>query len=859
MRSSLWQIRLVGSFLIVLLLSSLITTSSIRAANVDYLIMLHPGLSESVVSEFVTFKENQGFIVQVTSVDSITRSSSGSDDAEKIRNYLKNMQSKQGLKYVLLVGDPYDAKNQDEQSTGGAIPMRYTFPLKGEKEFTDTIEDDLFRIPTDLYYADLTGDWDSDRDGFFGEFGEDKANLVPEIYIGRIPFDDKTSVQMILGKSMAYEIRTQKTKESALLMATNNSMSETYSDSATLMEVMWKDFLQKNNVSRTTFYEKEGVHPSSFETDYSLNKANVLQQLKKQTVGFSVIVSNGGFMDDLMRRIWKRDSNYNDEPDEEEGEWISILDTDDASELSPDNTSVFFLTGYMPNAIDWEEGDCIGKELLLTKAAAVLGESRLGYFTIDWEEKYDGGMHSIVYYFCNALTSGKSIGESLYKSFAYTTEHDWYNAFSHGSLYGDPSLGLQEIKSVEVNPPAAPKNLKASKSGSQIVLTWTPSIKGTYSIDGYSIFRGTSSDILSYVTNVSANVAAWTDNNVKAGTRYYYYVKAFDIKKNYSPESNTVSMMIEEENKDTTPPRIIITNPESGTKTSEASLLITGVITDDDSGVDEARINNTRLSLSSEGEFTYRASLVIGTNTFNITASDKAGNENDVTITILREKEAPKEDKSPPMIKVFYPKYGETTKEDSIEVNGRIWDDDSGIDRATINQKSLKLMSDGTFEYTLLLSTGTNKIILEAWDKANNYSKEELFVILQQETVIILVIGDKKAMVNGFEVPLDVSPSIIKGRTFVPIRFISEAFGAEVEWDGETRTVRIFLEKTNTRVTLQIDNTIARINERIITLDAPPTIIQGRTLVPIRFIAEAFGAQVDWDGVLRKVTIRLTL
>ncbi|MDD4663705.1 MAG: stalk domain-containing protein [Caldisericia bacterium] len=859
MRNSLWQNRMTCSFVIVLLLGSLITTSSIKAANVDYLIILHPGLSESVVSEFVTFKENQGFIMQVTSVDSITRSTSGTDNAEKIRNYLKNMQSKQGLKYALLIGDPYDAKNQDEQSTGGAIPMRYTFPLKGKKEYTNKSEDDVYRVPTDLYYADLSGDWDSDRDGFFGEFGEDKANLVPEVFIGRIPFDDESSVQTILDKSMAYEIRAQKTKESALLMATNNSMSETYSDSATLMEAMWNDFLQKNHISRTTFYEKEGVHPSSFETDYSLNKTNVLQQLQKKTVGFSVIVSNGGFMDDLMRRIWKRDSNYNDEPDEEEGEWISILDTNDASELSPENTSVFFLTGYMPNAIDWEDGECIGKELLLTKAAAVLGESRLGYFTIDWKEKYDGGMHSILYYFCNSLTSGKSIGESLYKSFAYTTEHDWYNAFSHGSLYGDPSIGLQEIKSVEVNPPAAPKNLKATKNTSQIVLTWTPSVKGTYSIDGYSIFRGTSSDILSYVTNVSSSVATWTDNNVKAGTRYYYYVKAFDIKKNYSTESNTVSMIIEEEKKDTTPPRIIITNPESGAKTLEESVLITGTITDDDSGVDEARINSTKLTLSKDGSFSHKAPLDIGLNTFKISTSDKAGNEDSVTITVQREKVIPKEDKTPPMIKVFYPKNGESTKEDSMEINGRIWDEGTGIDRATINQKSLKLMSDGTFEYTLLLSNGTNKIIIEAWDKANNYNKEELFMILQQETVIILIIGDKKAMINGFEVPLDVPPSIIKGRTFVPIRFISEAFGAEVEWDAETRTVRIFLEKTNTRVTLQINNTIARINERIVTLDAPPTIIQGRTLVPIRFIAEAFGAQVDWDGVLRKVTIRLTI
>jgi len=857
--NSIMKRRLSGSVISAIMIISLITPIPAKAANIDFLIILPKNLSESVVSEFVSFKEQQGFEIQVTPVDEITKSTTGSDDAEKIRNYLKNMQSRQGLQYALLIGDPYDEDYQDSLSTGGEIPMCYVFPLKDSHTYTNTISEDIFRIPTDLYYADLSGNWDSDGDGYFGEFGQDKANLVPEIYVGRIPFNERSEVEAILAKSMAFEKRTKKSKESALLMAANNSLSETYSDHAILMEVMWKDFLQKNNFSRTTFYEKEGVLPSQYACDYSLNKKNVLEQLNKKTVGLSVLVSNGGYMDDLMRRIWKKDSNYNDEPDEDEGEWISVLDTNDAADLSGENASVFFVTGYMPNAADWEEGDCVGKELIRTKAAALVGDTRLGYFFSNWEEKFDGGMHSIIYYFCNALTSGKSVGEALFKSFAYTSESDWYNAFSYGCLWGDPSLGLQEIKSEEIIPPGAPKSLRATKSDSNVVLNWTPSVKGTYTIDGYSVFRGTSSDVLSYVTNVASNESTWTDRTVKSGTRYYYYVKAFDIKNNFSPESNTVSILIEEEKRDSTPPRILITTPDNNTKTEKDFIEVTGYITDDDSGVEEAKLNNTKLTLSSNGSFSQRVNLDLGSNTIRITATDKAGNEATETITVVREKPEEAKDLTAPLIKIFSPKYGETTKEDSIEVHGRVWDEGSGIDRATINQKSLKLSSDGTFEFILLLSTGTNKIIIEAWDKENNYAKEETFVILQQETIIILIIGNNKAMINGFEVPLDVPPSIIKGRTFVPIRFISEAFGAQVDWDGETRTVRIFLEKTNTRVTLQINNTIARVNERIVTLDAPPTIIQGRTLVPIRFIAEAFGAQVDWDGVLRQVTIRLTL
>jgi hypothetical protein len=59
------------------------------------------------------------------------------------------------------------------------------------------------------------------------------------------------------------------------------------------------------------------------------------------------------------------------------------------------------------------------------------------------------------------------------------------------------------------------------------------------------------------------------------------------------------------------------------------------------------------------------------------------------------------------------------------------------------------------------------------------------------------------------------------------------------------------------KVRMQIDNSTARINDRIVTLDAPPKIINNRTFVPIRFISEAFGAKVDWDSGLRMVTITL--
>ncbi|HON82638.1 MAG TPA: stalk domain-containing protein [Caldisericia bacterium] len=131
----------------------------------------------------------------------------------------------------------------------------------------------------------------------------------------------------------------------------------------------------------------------------------------------------------------------------------------------------------------------------------------------------------------------------------------------------------------------------------------------------------------------------------------------------------------------------------------------------------------------------------------------------------------------------------------------------------------------------------------------------------KEEIVITLWVDKPNALINNKEIYIDpdnikVVPFIIPpGRTVVPIRFISETFGAKVDWEGDTKTVRIYLESKNIRITLQVDNKIARLNDKVVTLDAAPLIKEGRTFVPLRFISEAFGAKVDWFSSEKKIVI----
>ena len=100
--------------------------------------------------------------------------------------------------------------------------------------------------------------------------------------------------------------------------------------------------------------------------------------------------------------------------------------------------------------------------------------------------------------------------------------------------------------------------------------------------------------------------------------------------------------------------------------------------------------------------------------------------------------------------------------------------------------------------------------------------------------------------VNGEKVETQVPPTIIDGRTMVPVRDIFEACGAKVNWDANTKTITG--EKGNTTVVMQIDSNMLFINEDVTEMDATPVIIDGRTLAPARYVAESFGGIVDWDA-----------
>jgi len=96
---------------------------------------------------------------------------------------------------------------------------------------------------------------------------------------------------------------------------------------------------------------------------------------------------------------------------------------------------------------------------------------------------------------------------------------------------------------------------------------------------------------------------------------------------------------------------------------------------------------------------------------------------------------------------------------------------------------------------------------------------------------------------NAMSFP-DQQPVIVTGRTLVPVRFVSEALGATVEWVDSTRTV--IIRQGANAIDLPVGSRTIRVNQVSRNIDVPAQLIGGRTMVPLRFISENLGADVEW-------------
>ncbi|MEZ4812387.1 MAG: stalk domain-containing protein [Caldisericia bacterium] len=171
-----------------------------------------------------------------------------------------------------------------------------------------------------------------------------------------------------------------------------------------------------------------------------------------------------------------------------------------------------------------------------------------------------------------------------------------------------------------------------------------------------------------------------------------------------------------------------------------------------------------------------------------------------------------------------------------------LYTEDSDIIRVWVDES--KIEPDTQYKASIIVSSG----LVEAKLPVEHFVKSN-------KKIIEVQIDSKDAKVNGEDFKLENPPFIHIDTTMVPFRFIGEAFGADIKWEADTRTVIAILGKT--LIEIQIDNLEGKINGVKTKLVRAPMIVEGRTFVPFRFIGEAFGADVEWIPETKGVKVTL--
>ena len=128
----------------------------------------------------------------------------------------------------------------------------------------------------------------------------------------------------------------------------------------------------------------------------------------------------------------------------------------------------------------------------------------------------------------------------------------------------------------------------------------------------------------------------------------------------------------------------------------------------------------------------------------------------------------------------------------------------------------------------------------------------------QPRTVLVLRVGSPAMKAGSSSVVLDAPPVIVEGRTLVPIRAVVESLGGTVAWDAASQTVTISVDGTELKLVIGKSN--ALVNGKSTPIDSTnpkvvPQILNNRTMLPLRFVAESLGADVQWEASTETITI----
>lgn len=411
------------------------------APPVDYLIITTNAIApQTEFADFVALKEARGFAVSVATIENIAVVP-GPDLADQIRDYLKANYAQWGLKYLLLIGTPDPDIPDHASDTVGTLPMKLCYP----QSYWTSKPDNEIQAATDYYFTDLTGNWDADGDGYYGEafseFWGFTGDLVPggidyapEIIVGRIPFYDTSDTRYILDNIISYETAGEDydwnvpgsldwRKKVFCITHRLNDQTPTYQFS----EHLRKDITGPGGYSLFVAHDEDyGVTPPPDMLGYATTDIR----------------------DELANRygtvIWACHGR--------EREAENVLESDQCWTIPDDAPPIVLqvccLTGYPEIPLN------LSFRLMENGTVGTICATRSTWYLDGWERPYQGGMQDLGYFMAEELLSrSSSLGEVLQNArnlycFLSGGGYGYHGAnLMTFNLYGEPtcSLGILEI------------------------------------------------------------------------------------------------------------------------------------------------------------------------------------------------------------------------------------------------------------------------------------------------------------------------------------------------------------------------------------------------------------------------------
>ncbi len=450
-------------------------------ASSDYAIITTTTISNHLTElpNLIQHLTHQGHTVTVVTENDFGSLSGQSPNgtAEKIRQWLINQYASLGIEYVLLIGSPDPDDPSDPSDSIGEIPMKMCWPCRTSSSDKES--------PTDYFYADLTGNWDLDGDGYFGEYVGDSSaggvDFTAEVLVGRIPIYDGnySAANTIIRRMIDYETDTNSIawrKRMLLPMAVSNYENEdnegsSRSDGRNLPKLMINNVLIPRGHSYHVMYEKTGLSPVPDSADYDntahigASETNLVAQWNN---GYGTVLWWGhGSETAVFRKYWNTDDG-NGIPEEDEMEWPELAYSSMMNQITSTCPALVYMSscncGYPENWVN------LGYAALRDQAVGVIAASRVSWYLVGtWSVLTDYADNSAIGYqtMKRLISSNYSIAQSLYDSKSYLGNswgaESWMNKMDF-NLYGLPSISLTNITaptpllSVTASTPTAREN-----------------------------------------------------------------------------------------------------------------------------------------------------------------------------------------------------------------------------------------------------------------------------------------------------------------------------------------------------------------------------------------------------------------